>query len=192
MEAQRLAREIVYQSPWINLYLDKVRFPNGLIIEKYHLLDFPNPAVTAIVENNDGEVIFAKVCRYTTGRTEWELPAGGVNPGESIIEAARREVLEETGYTSQDHQLIYTYYPMNGIANKQFHILHCKAIELVGDFDHDEVSETRWFNRAEIHQMLKARAFTDGFTLTALLLWLQDSEKDLTVNSRRKPEIDKR
>lgn len=173
MKAERLSRQVVYQSPWINLYLDKVRFPNGFVIEKFHLLDFSHAAVTAIVENDEGEVIFARICRYTTGLTEWELPAGGVGDGESVIEAARREVLEETGYTSHEHRLVYTYHPMNGSANKQFHILHCKAGELVGDFDPNEVSETRWFNRDEIRQMLKDQAFTDGFTLTALLLWLQ-------------------
>jgi len=51
MKPERLSREVVYQSPWVNLYLDKVRFPNGLVIEKFHLLDFPHAAVTAIVEN---------------------------------------------------------------------------------------------------------------------------------------------
>ena len=173
MKPERLSREIVYQSPWVNLYLDKVRFPNGFVIEKYHLLDFPRSAVTAIVENDLGQIVFARVCRYTTGLTEWELPAGGVETGESIIEAASREVLEETGYTSQDHQLIYSYYPMNGSANKQFHIVHCKAIELKQEFDANEVSETHWFTSDEVKQMLKDKVVTDGFTLTALLLWLQ-------------------
>jgi ADP-ribose diphosphatase len=174
MKPERLSRNIIYQSPWVNLYLDTVKFPNGLLIEKFHLLDFPRAAVTAIVEEDSGNILFARICRYTSGTTEWELPAGGVETGETEIEAARREVLEETGYTSDGHELIYSYYPMNGSANKRFHVVHCNAINYVQDFDRNEVSETRWFTKDEIKQMIEEKVITDGFTLTALLLWLQD------------------
>jgi len=174
MKPERLSRNIIYQSPWVNLYLDKVRFPNGLVIEKYHLLDFPRAAVTAIMENDSGNVMFARICRYTSGTTEWELPAGGVEISESEIDAAKREVLEETGYTSDHHELMYSYYPMNGNVNKLFHVVHCRAIDYVQDFDQNEVSETRWFTKDEVKQMIKTKTISDGFSLTALLLWLQD------------------
>ena len=173
LKPKRLSRKTIYESSWVNLYLDDVEFPNGLVIEKYHLLDFPRAAVAILVENDLGQVVFARICRYTTGLTEWELPAGGMEMGESEIEAAEREVLEETGYTTENHQLIYSYYPMNGSANKLFHIVHCKAVEFVQDFDKDEVSETRWFTKDEIKQMIKDKTFTDGPTVMALLLWLQ-------------------
>lgn len=172
MKPERLSRNIVYESPWVNLYLDQVKFPNGHIIDNYHLLDFPRAAVTTIVENNAGSVVFARICRYTTGLTEWELPAGGVEIGETEMEAAQREVLEETGYTTENHRLIYSYYPMNGSANKLFHIVHCNAVEYVQDFDPNEVSETRWFTKADIRQMIREKSIRDGFSLTALLLWL--------------------
>lgn len=175
MKPERLARNIIYQSPWVNLYLDTVKFPNGLLIEQFHLLDFPHAAVIAIVEDDYGNILFARICRYTSGATEWELPAGGVETGETEIDTARREVLEETGYTSDRHELIYSYYPMNGSANKVFHVVRGRAIDCIQEFDRNEVSETRWFTKEEVKQMIKDKVITDGFTLTALLLWLQDS-----------------
>jgi NADH pyrophosphatase NudC (nudix superfamily) len=62
---------------------------------------------------------------------------------------------------------------MNGSANKLFHVVSCKALELKQEFDTNEVSETRWFTREEIKKMIKDKVIKDGFTLTALLLWLQ-------------------
>ncbi|MBU1662151.1 MAG: hypothetical protein KKD28_11850 [Chloroflexi bacterium] len=70
MKPERLPRDIVYQSPWVNLYLDKVKFLNGFVIEKFHLLDFSHAAIAAIVENELESIIFVRICRYATGATD--------------------------------------------------------------------------------------------------------------------------
>lgn len=170
MKPERLARTVIYQSEWVNLYVDKVQFPNGRIIERHHLLDFEHPAVVVLIENRDGQILFVRVCRYTTGVTDWELPAGGIAAGESLMEAARREVREETGYECDDYQPVYSYYPMNGVANKLFQIVRCTATRQVAQYDAEEISDVRWFGKAEIKQMLDNRTIMDGPTLTALLL----------------------
>lgn len=178
MKTKRLARTIIYQSKWVNLYVDQVQFPNGQIIEQHHLLDFERPAVIIVVEDEDERILMVRVCRYTTGNTAWELPAGGVEDGETPIEAAQREAMEETGYVCEDYAQLYTYYPMNGIANKQFHIFRCRAVRQAGEFDPDEISEIRWYSKGEIHQMIREQKIEDGPTLTAiLLLGLEESEK---------------
>lgn len=94
--------------------------------------------------------------------------------GESEIDAAKREVLEETGYLSENHELVYSYRPMNGSTNQVFHVIRCRAIDFIQEFDKNEVSETRWFTKKEVKQMIQEKVIADGFTLTALLLWLQE------------------
>ena len=88
MKPERLSRKIVYESPWVNLYLDKVKFSNGFVIDEFHLLDFPREAVAAIVEDSIENIILVRIPRYATGTANWELPVGNIEVGESVIEAA--------------------------------------------------------------------------------------------------------
>ena len=173
MKPRRLARTVIYEHPWVSLYVDRVEFPGGRIIEKHHVLEFERPAVAALVENDRGQILMLQVYRYTTDSIEWEVPAGMVERGETALRAAEREVMEESGYETKDHDLIYTYYPMNGISNKVFHIARCRAGRRTGDFDTNEVQEMRWTSREELQVLLRDGVLKDGLSLTALLLYLQ-------------------
>ncbi len=170
---ERLARKTVYQSPYLKLHLDRVRQPDGTIIEDFHMVDYPTSAVGAVVENDKGEVVLCRVPRHTTLTNHWSVPAGGIEAGESPLEAAKREVWEESGFDSSDHRLIYSYYPQQGSSNKQFHIVFCKAGLETGHFDPAEISEVRWFSRDEIEELIASNQLDDGLGLTALLFWLR-------------------
>jgi ADP-ribose pyrophosphatase len=175
MKPKRLARTVIYENPWVNLYVDRVEFPDGRIIKEHHLLDFEKEAVAALVEDAQGRILLVHVFRYTTDSIEWEIPAGIIEDGESIFEAAEREVWEESGYETINHEPVYTFYPMNGISNKVFHIVRCQATKKTGEFDRNEVKEFKWVTRQEIRELVEDRRIQDGFSLTALLLYLMQS-----------------
>ena len=167
----RLDRETIYESAWVNLHRDKVAMPNGHIIEQYHLLDFGRGAVAVIVQS-DENILMERVARYPTQRVTWELPAGGVEEGESVLAAAAREVSKETGYTTYNHEHLYTYYPMNGIANLAVHIVRCEAGQRTGTVDKSETQDAQWFSAEALREMIRSREITDGLALTGLLLYL--------------------
>ena len=177
---ERLLRTIVYRSPWLNLYVDKVRFPNGHVVERHHLLDFERQSVVAFVENDEDKVLLVRVYLYTTGSADWELPAGGMEEGESAIEAARREVLEETGHRTVDHEEVYEYYPMNGIANKRVHVIRCREAGRTQGFDIVEIGEVTWFSKTEVSQMIQRSEMVDGHSLIASLLCLEQQTRGHT------------
>ena len=166
----RLDRVTIYESHWVNLYRDKVSMPNGHVVEQYHFLDFERGAVAVIVENREGHILMERVARYPTQRVTWKLPAGGVEGEESPLEAAQREVSEETGYTTYDHKHLYTYHPMGSISNMTVYVVRCKVGQKTGHMDENEVQGTQWFSAKALQQMIKNREITDGFALTGLLL----------------------
>ena len=170
---QRLSRETIFQSDYLSLYIDRVRQPNGFIIERFHYVEYPRPAVTAVVENEEGKVVLCKVPRYATNSCTWSTPAGGVDEGEDLLKTAQREVREETGFDSYEHELVYSYFPQEGSSNKLFHVVFCKAGGQTGNFDPDEISEVAWFSRQQIESMIDRGELEDGLGLTALLLWLR-------------------
>ena len=186
----QLARKTIYESRWVKLYVDRVRFPSGTIIEEHHVLEFDNDSVAAVVENESGAILFVKAIRYTTESAEWEIPAGKIEPGESILEAARREVLEESGYETKEHELIYSFMPITGIARHTFHVVRCKGTERTGCFDVDEVSDVRWSSLEEVRASIARRELIDGYSLTALLLhmckpWQTSAEVSATEREQR-------
>ena len=138
-----------------------------------YLYDYGTSAVGVVVENEKGQVVLCRVPRYTSMTNQWSVPAGGVEKGEDVLESARREVWEETGFESFDHRLVYTYYPQQGSSNKLFQIVFCRAGERTGNFDPNEISEVGWFSRDEVEGIIARGEMQDGLGLTALLLWLR-------------------
>ena len=174
MIPERLAREVVYRSPWVNLFADRVRTATGRILERMHVVDVEEAGVAAVVENAARDVVMVRVPRYATGTCEWELPEGRVAVGEAPVAAAEREVLEEAGWTSEGYEHLHTYNPIPGLSNHVLIVVRGRAVSRAGDFDRDEIEEVRWFPLDEIRTMVRERRVKDGFTMLALFLHLQD------------------
>ncbi len=171
----RLARRVIYENPWVSLYVDRVRFPGGRLIEAHHVLHFDKEAVASIVENASGCVLLVEAYRYVVDAIQWEIPAGSIDPGESMLAAAAREVREESGYQTIEHRLVASFEPINGIGDKVHHLVHCRVVGEQGAFDVNEVRAVRWVSREEVREMVGSGQVRDGYTLTGLLWWLLET-----------------
>ncbi len=174
MIPERLSRTVLYESPWVRLYVDRVRLATGGVLERMHVVGIETPGVAAILEDDAGRVAMVRVPRYATGTCEWELPEGRAAVGETPEGCAARESLEETGWSAGPFELLPPFHPVPGLSDHVMHVLRARAVARVGDIDQDEIDEVRWFEPVEIRAMLAERRVLDGFTMPALFLHLQD------------------
>ena len=92
-----LESEYLIRRPWLTARRDRVQLPNGVINPEYYVLEYPD-WVNIIAITDDGRMILERQYRHGRGEVGYEIPAGVCESGETPEQAARRELLEETGY----------------------------------------------------------------------------------------------
>jgi len=102
----------------------------------------------------------------------WELPAGRLDKGETPLQAAKRELVEETGYRAKHWKRLVTFYPSPGyVAEKMTIFLATGLTEGQAQPMEDERIETRWFTAKEIEQGIESGKIVDGKTMIGYCRW---------------------
>ena len=97
---ETVARRLLYDGrPWLQLWADDVRLPDGRIVPNFYRLAMPDYA-TAIAVTPEDRIVVLRQYKHGAGSVGLYLPAGYVEPAEDPMETARRELLEETGYVA--------------------------------------------------------------------------------------------
>jgi 8-oxo-dGTP pyrophosphatase MutT (NUDIX family) len=92
-----LASTYLYRKRWLTLRQDRVRLPGGGIIEEYFVNEY-TPWTNVVALTADRKIVLVRQYRYGLREVHFELPGGVVDAGEEPAAAARRELLEETGF----------------------------------------------------------------------------------------------
>jgi 8-oxo-dGTP pyrophosphatase MutT (NUDIX family) len=160
----------VYESPWVSLRLVDVEIPDGERFD-HHVVRLPRPAVGVVVRSAEGLLLIHRH-RFITDTWGWEIPAGGVDPGESLVEGAAREVLEETGWSPGPLTRLHGYHPSNGLSDQRFELFVADGASYVGEpSDPAESSRIEWVPTSTVRDLLRRGEVQDGLSLTALLWW---------------------
>jgi len=161
----------VYSSDWVGLDLVDVEIPDGPRFE-HHVVRLPRPAAGTVVVS-EGAVLLLWRHRFITGTWGWEVPAGGVDPGESLEAAAAREVLEETGWRPGPLRRLHGYHPSNGLSDQRFELFLASSASYVGEpSDPGESSRVEWVPADRVRSLVAGGEVQDGLSVTALLWWL--------------------
>ena len=164
-----VSSNIVWSCPWYSVRQDEIILPDGRP-GVYNTI-VKSDAVWIVPVTPTGAVVMIYTYRHTVDAWCWEVPAGGVKPGQSLAEAARAELLEEVGGTAVTLQKLGQFYTGNGICNETGHYYLATGVTL-GPPQHEpaEVMEIHPTPIAAALHMVHAGAISDGPSVLALLL----------------------
>ena len=163
-----LSTSVVYDNPWIRVREDAVVHPNG---EPgiYGVVHYKNIAV-GVLAVEDGHIYLVGQYRYPLERYSWEIPEGGCAEGENPLDAARRELEEETGLRAQAWRKLGEAYLSNSVSDER--AIWYMATGLAQGERRPEASEQIEVRRIPIERalsMARSGEINDALSLLGLL-----------------------
>jgi ADP-ribose pyrophosphatase len=163
----------IYRGRVVDLRVDRIVEPGGVKVLR-ELVVHPGSVVVLPVFP-DGRVLLVRQFRYAARQMLWELVAGGLEPREKPLQAARRELSEETGYHARRLKPLFSFFPSPGILREQMHLVMAQGLT-PGEAapEEGERLEVRIFQPVELRRMLRANKISDAKTLVGLMWLFQD------------------
>lgn len=131
--------QYVLREPWLTVRRDHVRQPSGVEIPDYWVLEYPE-WVNVIAITADGRFVMERQYRHAMGFTAYEICAGTAEAGEDPLEAARRELSEETGYEGGEWEEFMTTSPNGTSMTNMTHTFIARGVVKAVDA-HQELTE---------------------------------------------------
>lgn len=168
---KRLERTLVAKGAIIDYYQDTMQIPNGNVA-KWDLIDHKGAAAVVAVRG-DGRILMVRQYRNALERETLELPAGGLNGREEpTIQAAARELEEETGYVSSDLELLNSIYTTVAFCNEKIDIYLARDLQPgTQHLDEDEYLNVEAWPLEELMQMIFEGKLQDSKTICGILTY---------------------
>ena len=165
-----LKSEYLFRRPWLTVRKDCVELPDGRQNPEFYVLEYPD-WVNVIALTDDGKFIFERQYRHGLGKTCYEIPAGVIEPGESPMEAAKRELMEETGYLAERMAYLGPIAPAPGYSDELLHLYMAMGLSFVGASpDDDEFINVDLVDLNEMVDQVLDGKVIDAKTVVGILL----------------------
>jgi len=165
-----LSSKLMFQGRVFDVRRDRVIEPSGIKATRDWIVH-PGSAVVLPVFP-DGRILMIRQYRHATRQYMWELVAGHKEKGESPVEGARRELLEETGYTARRFKNLLEIYPSPGMLSERMDIFLAQGLtEGTAQPEDDETITLRIFTLDEIKRWMQAGKIRDSKSVSGILYY---------------------
>ncbi len=167
---KKLSSRIVYENAWMKVREDQVIQPGGksgiygVVLRKL--------GVGILAVNEKGQIFVQRDYKYPIGKFLLNIPAGGVEWGDEVLNSAKRELKEEGGLTAQKWTKLGSFYTSPGFTD-EFATLYLAEKITEGAMEHEETEtlvDHQWMEPKELYRMLDAGELEDPYILVALAL----------------------
>jgi ADP-ribose pyrophosphatase len=169
MSAKINSKEILYEGRVFKLLRENVTLNNGVTVD-LDIIRHPGASAIIPLSGND-TVILIKQYRHAIGNFIWEIPAGTLDPNETPIECAKRELIEEIGFSANTWEKLGEITPVPGYSNERIHMfLAADLVPAKQDLDKDEVLDVHEVTIGKVIEMIHQGAIQDGKTISGLFM----------------------
>lgn len=170
--AKILSSETLYQGKVFQLRRDMVIEPGGVQAER-DIIVHPGSVVVLPVFP-DGRILLIRQYRHSVGEFLWELVAGRKEPGETPVAAARRELIEETGYAAKKFRKLMRVVPTPGFVNEWMWIFAAESLtQGAAHPEEDEKITPRIFTGKDAEKMIERGTLRDAKSICGILYYLR-------------------
>jgi ADP-ribose pyrophosphatase len=166
-DIKKISSEVVHKNPWWEYKHDKLIRLDGTEGDYYYVETHGNVIVIPILD--DGRLVLVRQYRYLGEKNSIEFPGGGMDKGEQSTDAAKRELLEESGYSTENLIKIGMFEPCVGMNKDLSHIFIANELTFVQEPKSDAYESTEVILRRvdEFENMIKQGEIWDGQVLAA-------------------------
>ena len=171
--ARVVSSRTVFRGPVFSVVSQQVQEPDGVEVRR-DIVEHPGSIVILAVDDSGKtpRVLLERQYRHAAGCRLWELPAGSLDPGEAPLPAAKRELLEETGYSASKWRKALYFYVSPGFLTESMQVFLATNLKKgKAQPEEDERIAVRFFPVRQAVRMATSGKIIDAKTI-APLLWL--------------------
>jgi ADP-ribose pyrophosphatase len=171
--ARVLTSKVVFQGPVFSVVSQKVQEPDGVEVRR-DIVQHPGSIVILALDESGKlpRVLLERQYRHAAQARLWELPAGSLDPGEKPLPAAKRELLEETGYSAGKWEKALYFFVSPGFLTESMHVYLARDLKKgKAQPEEDERISARLFTLGRALEMVTSGKIIDAKTVAALF-WL--------------------